>query len=345
MSEHPLVSALVQAWPPDRWREVSVLVAVSGGPDSVALLTAAAHLAKQIPGPGRLIAAHYNHRLRPTAQRDEDFVRQLCRQLAIPLEVGTAEAGASPAEEATRSARYAFLQSTAERLGARYVALGHTADDQAETVLHRILRGTGLKGLSGMPRARSLGEAASLIRPLLACRRADVLAYLASLQQDYCHDETNDALHYTRNRIRGELLPLLEAHYNPEVRTALLRLAELAGEASEVIDVLAADLLTRHVPRSPAATGTRPAQVTIACDGLERAPMHVVCEMFVLLWTQLGWPQQGMNRAHWQQLAAAAQALFTPQSPPAGQRFHLPGAIEALRQGDQLTLLRASPAP
>jgi tRNA(Ile)-lysidine synthase len=118
-------------------------------------------------------------------------------------------------EAAARAARYEFLQATAERLGARYVATAHTADDQAETVLHHIVRGTGLAGLAGMSRARSLGAAATLIRPLLSFRRRDVIEYLGALGQSYCEDTTNRDPAFTRSRIRHELLPLLASGLQP----------------------------------------------------------------------------------------------------------------------------------
>ncbi len=338
MPAHPLLSALDAAWPAERWRQVSVLVAISGGPDSVALLRAIVERAAAVPGPGRIIAAHYNHRLRPTAERDEHFVIELCRQLNVPLETQTAVAAGSAAEDAARSARYAFLQDTSERLGARYVALGHTADDQAETILHRILRGTGLHGLAGMPVARSLGPAATVIRPLLGCRRGQVLDYLSSLGQDYCSDETNEALHYTRNRIRHHLLPELETHFNPEVRLALLRLGDLAGEAATFIENEAAELLAQAL--RPGEALTQPADsAVIDCLPLEVVSPFLVCEMFVLLWKARGWPQQGMHRVHWQQLAAAAQGPLGGDGGTAA-RFHLPGSIDVQRHGARLTLSR-----
>ena len=169
---HPLETRLAEAWPPEDWQDVTVLVAVSGGADSVALLRAI--VALKTAGEGRLVAAHLNHQLRPAeAEADQALVVELCRRLGVACEVGRVRLdlagpeGRDGLEAAARRARYQFLEATAARLGARFVVTAHTADDQAETILHRILRGTGIGGLSGMARARPLGPA-TLIRPLLA---------------------------------------------------------------------------------------------------------------------------------------------------------------------------------
>ena len=194
-----------EAWPPSQWANVTVVVAVSGGCDSVALLRAMAAL--KAGGEGRLCAAHLNHQLRPDAETDERFVVELCGRLGVPCEVGRMDVGRLAAqageglEAAARKARYRFLKQTAGRLGARFVATAHTADDQAETILHRIVRGTGIRGLAGMARARRLGHA-TLVRPLLGVRRAELQAYLDAIGQPCRHDPSNLDPRFTRNRIR-----------------------------------------------------------------------------------------------------------------------------------------------
>ena len=154
--------------------------------------------------------------------RIEQFVVELCRRLSVTCEVGrvavdrlAAESG-DGIEAAARTARYHFLEQTAGRLGARFVATAHTADDQAETILHRIIRGTGIRGLSGMARARPLGHA-TLIRPLLGVRRAELQTYLDALGQPYRHDQSNADLRFTRNRIRHQTMPQLREQYNAGV--------------------------------------------------------------------------------------------------------------------------------
>src|SRR5207244_6544441 len=125
---------------------------------------------------------------------------------------------------------YDWLTVVAQETGAAWIATGHTADDQAETVLHHILRGTGLSGLRGIALRRPLTHGTDLIRPLLRVTRAQVLDYLSAEGQPYCEDQSNSDLDYTRNRLRHELLPHLAEHYNSAVRSVLARLAEQAEE-------------------------------------------------------------------------------------------------------------------
>jgi len=159
----------------------------------------------------RLAAAHFNHRLRPTADRDEDFVRGWCLERHIPLETGSGdvrafsrEAGTS-LEDAARQLRYRFLEEAADKLGAAYIATAHHREDNAETVLLHLLRGTGLRGLGGIPPIRG-----RVIRPLLEAGRAEINAYAREHGVPYMEDETNADPAYTRNRLRLEVLPLLE---------------------------------------------------------------------------------------------------------------------------------------
>ncbi len=230
---HDFESHFAESWPPEDWCEITVLVAISGGADSVALLRAMLRL--KTNGAGRICAAHFNHRLRSAADEDELFVRGLCAHWKIPCEIGRAEAtqiASAPGEgieEAARRLRYDFLEAAAGNLGARHVVTAHTADDQAETILQRILRGTGLSGLSGIARTRTLGHAA-LMRPLLGFRRAEIERYLADLRQPFRRDDSNSDRRFTRNRIRRELLPLLIREYNAQAVEAILRLG--AGRRS-----------------------------------------------------------------------------------------------------------------
>ncbi len=161
---------LRDAWPPSDWNDVTVIAAVSGGPDSVALVRGLANLKRAGGGRGRLIVAHFDHQLRPNSESDATFVRSLAAKLELAYEQGAADVSTAARERgdgieaAARAARYGFLLETANRFGARYVATGHTADDQVESVLFNILRGTSLAGLAGIePRAAagSIGNAHS----------------------------------------------------------------------------------------------------------------------------------------------------------------------------------------
>ena len=202
-----------------------VLVAISGGPDSTALLHA---LAKLVPRLGiTLAAASIDHGLRPESAGEARQVRQRCQRMGIACEVVKVDLSKPrrphvSMQEAARDARLAALEATARRMKCTKIALGHTADDQAETVLFRILRGTGIAGLAGIPYRRGI-----FVRPLLDVRRAELLAYLGRRRIDFFSDPSNANRRYARSRIRHDVLPGL-ARENPRVVEALLSLAREA---------------------------------------------------------------------------------------------------------------------
>lgn len=213
-----------------------LIVAVSGGPDSLTLLYALHALKDQLTL--SLHGAHLDHGLRGEAsKRDSQFVAKTFSDLGIESTVESADvsgyrtANRLSVEEAAREVRYSFLARVARQQGAFAVALGHTSDDQAESVLMHLLRGTGLTGLQGMQTVsrRAAGDdQVALVRPLLGVSREETEAYCAAMDLEPRRDETNDIPDMTRNRVRAELLPLLES-YNPKVRQALVRLARNAS--------------------------------------------------------------------------------------------------------------------
>lgn len=217
----------------------TLVVAVSGGPDSLALLYSLHRL--KPPLRPRLHVAHLNHNFRgDEADEDARFVSAVARELGLPATVEKQdpvqyqrERGISSFEQAAREIRYEFLSKVAEDVGAPVVALGHTADDQAETVMLHVLRGSGLHGLTGMaefspwPWPRS-GNPLQLFRPLLGVTKVDTVAYCRELNRDFREDSGNYLPEFTRNRVRQHLLPLLASEYNPQVRESLLRLARTA---------------------------------------------------------------------------------------------------------------------
>jgi tRNA(Ile)-lysidine synthase len=318
-------------WPPAIWQDVPVVVAVSGGADSVALLRILAAL--RAPG-ARLWVAHFNHALRgAAADADEQFVCELSTRLGLGFRAGRAAAGQLAAkdglEAAARNARYEFLTATAEELGARYLATGHTADDQAETILYRALRGTGPAGLAGMPRVRLLSGAVSLVRPLLAVRRSELREHLQAGGQSWHEDATNSQTDATRNWIRHELLPAVEERVNPAVVEALVRLGNLTGELQSLVAAGATELV-EHAMRHSAG------RLECHCDRLMGRPRYLVREALKLAWRDEGWPEQAMGFAEWEALAELAQA--DARSGTSERDF--PGGIRARRDGQQL-LLRA----
>jgi tRNA(Ile)-lysidine synthase len=214
------------------WRDgAPVVAAVSGGADSVALLHVLLALERQ--GGCRLAAvAHLNHHVRATeCDRDEAFVRALAARLGVPLDVGAVDVPSLGAargwsiEVAGRHARHAFLEEVRRQRGAEVVAAAHTADDQAETVLLRLVRGAGPAGLRGMLPRRGL-----VVRPLLNERRATLRRWLGRLGETWQEDSTNADLRNPRNRVRHALLPLLAQQYAPAIVEVLGRTADIARE-------------------------------------------------------------------------------------------------------------------
>jgi tRNA(Ile)-lysidine synthase len=326
MTLHGVETKLATAWPPQAWQDITVLVAVSGGADSVALLRALAAL--KTAGEGRLVVAHANHQLRgDESDADAAFVAGLSQSLGLDCTVGRIEVERA-SEAGARRARYAFLQQTAARLGARYVVTAHTADDQAETILHRILRGTGIRGLAGMSRARPLGPV-TLLRPLLGIRRTELAAYLVERGQAFRHDATNLETRFTRNRIRRELLPQLAQNYNAGIVDALLRLGTLAAESQSVVDALADALIDRAVHCSGQEA------CRIDRDGLAGQPRHVVRELLAALWRRQGWPMQAMGFEQWELLAD----MLLATGPERIKRV-FPGNVAAETIGGQMSLRR-----
>ena len=208
-----------------------VLVALSGGPDSVALV----HLLLELQAEGELTVAglaHFNHRLRGAdADDDERFCREMAATLGLPIDVGSADVRAAAAstgrsiEDVARELRYQFLEEAAVRLAADAVAAGHSLDDQAETFLLRLLRGAGPRGLSGI-----LPRAGRVIRPLIDIPRAELRQYAADRSLAWRDDASNADLAIPRNRVRHELIPYLEREFSPGISRVLAREAAIARD-------------------------------------------------------------------------------------------------------------------
>lgn len=207
-----------------------VAAAVSGGADSVALALWLHAYAPRVTLAGLI---HVNHHLRGAdSDRDEAFCRRLAGRLGVPIEVVHApieDAGTRSPEAAARAARYRAFAKAATRLDASRVATAHTADDQAETVLLRLLRGTTSRGLAGIRAVRGL-----YVRPFLSCRRADLRAWLSTAGETWCEDATNANRAIARNRVRHDLLPVIE-HIAPGAVPALARAAALAEDDEDVL--------------------------------------------------------------------------------------------------------------
>lgn len=230
-------------------RRDGILAAVSGGSDSTALLVLLAECRKTVPF--RLAACTVDHGLRSGVEREIALVQRLTERLDIPLAVAKI-----PKTEATvalrkgslqawaRDRRYALLQDAAKDMNARLIATGHTRDDQAETVLLRLLRGTGVDGLRGIPKLRSLDDGVRLLRPLLDFGREELRRALRDSDIPFADDPSNDNPHFLRVRVRNELLPLMN-EMSPGVSA---RLAALSGDAASLVSFLEKDATVSTPP-------------------------------------------------------------------------------------------------
>jgi tRNA(Ile)-lysidine synthase len=286
------------------------IIAVSGGADSVALWRAVLDVRAADGAP--LVLAHVNHQLRgDESEADEVFVHRLHAQsvdsgvagllLRVQRLDTRALAMGENLESAARHLRYDWLTTLARETGATWVAIGHTADDQAETVLHRLLRGTGLRGLAGIPARRELAPGVTVLRPFLHVYRADVLAYLHSLGQEFCQDSSNVDRQFMRNRLRHELLPLLAKQFNPAIVDVLGRLGEQAAEAQQLIEEQAQRLLSEA--ELPRAGGV----VILDARRLAEAPALLLREVLRLVWRREGWPLRDIGFDAWERAAAVVR--------------------------------------
>lgn len=225
-----------------------VLAAVSGGADSVCLLFVLKALEDSLGI--RVATFHLNHGLRgEEADHDEAYVRKLCERLQIPLKVvredvaGYAKERGISEEEAGRILRYKWLEKTAEEFDCRRIATAHHKDDQTETVLMNLLRGSGLRGLGGIRPVREFSGERTLIRPLLCMNRQEIEAYLLEERESWCEDSTNRELIYARNKVRNVLIPWLRENVNDRAEEHILKTAAFASQADEYFSLQAEKLL------------------------------------------------------------------------------------------------------
>jgi tRNA(Ile)-lysidine synthase len=301
-----------------------LLVAVSGGADSVALLRALVSLSKRYQL--ELEVAHVNHRWRGAdSDADERFVIELGERWGLPVHVRCAEAplpAKNCSEEAARTLRYAFLEQVANDRSISTILTGHQQQDLVETVLFQLLRGSGLRGLAGMRSERTLSSGTRLIRPLLAVTREAIEAYLSGLAQSYRTDVTNLDPKFARGRLRTRILPECEA-LNPRVHEAIARLAEQAAEWRDEVEAGATALLARSL--LPTADDTLRLDRAVLCTATEGARR----ELFRALWRSQGWSEQAMSAEHWQRLSELAEAEGA---------LSLPGNLHARSHAQWLTI-------
>lgn len=307
-------------------RGQTVVTAVSGGRDSVALLHALARLAEQPNRAYRVLVAHLDHGLRAESVDEADFVRALAEELRLPFHgervdvSGMATALGEGTEHAAREARYEFLARTARAQGAGAVALAHHADDNVETILFRALRGTGLRGLAGMPAHRPIDGArpvVRLVRPMLSLPRTTVEGYCRRRSLRWRDDPSNEQSVYRRNFLRNELLPTIRAELNPKVDEALLRLAEFAGRADDLVRTQAERLLRRATVKHGSGGRVLSPGKLLAADAILRTTA------IRLALEHLGVPQRDLSA---ERIADIEQLLSAD-----GGAVNLPGGFVARR--------------
>lgn len=311
----------------------AVLVAVSAGSDSMALL----HLLHAIDLRLQLTVAYIDHGLRPTESPEEArLIAKYCTALGIPfvttaVDVPTLQAqeNRSP-EEAARLLRYQALEDLRIRHQASFIALGHTADDQVEEFFLRLLRGSGRKGFCGMAPRRG-----SLIRPLLEERKSTLLAYLKGNRLNWCLDSSNQQRVYLRNRVRLDLLPLLEADYSPGIRATVLRAMAIFGEEEQLLENLTDDAWKACLIENKRGDASPPRLVLDinACRRQHAALLRRILEKcFWMLGVQPSFSQ----------IAMIIDFLDHGQN---GGILHLDGGLRAMRRGRELHFSLAKMPP
>ncbi len=336
-------------------RGAAVVVGVSGGADSVALLDVLRRLAREPARAYRLTAAHLHHGLRAEAGADAAFVADLAGSWDIPCIVtrrdvpGEARAAGVSFEQAARAARYDFLQQAAAEVGAAFVAVAHHADDNAETILHRILRGTHLRGLRGIPATRPLVQGAAgrspqpssplLIRPFLDRTREEIESYCRAAGLSWRTDATNLDTAYRRNFLRHELLPLLRSRLNPRVDEALLRLASAAEQADDYLAAVARAALAESA--ALAANGRDAPGASIDAARLAREHPLIQSVALRLLLEGLGAPLRDVGADLIESLRDMLTDSLAASAEPGETRpsaLSLPGGWTARREAGRLRL-------
>jgi tRNA(Ile)-lysidine synthase len=316
-----------------------VAVACSGGADSVALLRVLANLREHL---GVVLSvAHFHHQIRgPEADADERFVEELTASLKLELHCGSGNVPAHAAAEkisletAARDLRHQWFAGLIRQGKADKIATAHTLDDQAETVLMRILRGTGARGLAGIAPAQ---KAKHLVRPLLTTSRTEIEAYLKALGQPWLQDASNLDIRHTRNRVRHMLLPLLEQDFNPAIRQTLADLAELAQAEDEYWNTELSSLLPRLVHEGKPSRSGRSSSgesrnaVGLDLSALQRLPLALRRQAIHETAKRLS---VSLEFKHIQRLTTLAE------HEKSGKKVALPGGLVANRTARELQFSR-----
>ncbi len=306
-----------------------VLVCVSGGPDSIALLHLMVDLRKHYDI--ELAVAHLDHMLRGRqSAADANFVKRITAKLGIPFVIekkNVKKIANSPKmsiEERAREARYNFYQRAAKKTGANKIATGHNMDDQAETILMRFVKGSGSRGLSGIPYKRQLGHT-QVIRPLLDVKRADIEEYLKKHRLPSRVDASNFKTFYLRNKIRHILMPFLEKEFNPKIKENLKSIAKNLSNESDYLGTVARRLY-KHL-----TSGTK-ARIEISLRDLLR--QHIALQPLIVreIICSLKGDLKRITYRHWQEI----ESILTYKDK---WSIDLPGKIKVNKKGGRLIFM------
>lgn len=326
-----------KAWPVSTWGKDRIVVGVSGGADSVLLMHS---LTKIATDKGNVQVVHCNHCQRgEESDADEAFVHQQADRLGVQyrsFRLSDLESQ-KRSEEALRKARHRYLTLAAEEFRASWIALAHHLDDQVETFLHRLLRGTGLRGLGGIPFIRPVfpdhcSSPIQIVRPFLAIPKEEILSILNKHGIPYRTDSSNIDCRYARNRLRRELIPLLDSIAGEGWR---LRVAETMEQCREQVQEREEAVRTKLVCDLK-NNGSRN-EVSSSLEELLVFPWSCQREYFVMLFTAKGWPLRELGAAHWRRIRSLLDSASECNHP---KRIQLPGGIRIAIRKRQLSLWR-----
>lgn len=311
----------------------SVLLAVSGGPDSVFMMYAFARLARKLKLK-KVAVCNLDHCLRgEESEEDSEFVRLEAGRLGMEcyckkVDIASVKDRKMSTEEAAREVRYRFFAEAAAKSGANILATGHTIDDQAETVLMRLIKGSSLKGLVGIAPVRALGEGLKVVRPLFELEKPDILCWLDSSGIRYRIDSSNLEDMYFRNVVRREIIPYLEKH-NPRLKRALVSLAEHLREDFEFIK----EEKSRVAGKITSGAGTQ-----VCLKDIVVQPAAIRKEIMRDCLESAGGEVKKLNFRHWKEVDALLRSKVK------GRSVDLPGAIRVTRTQDRIIFKKSDVA-
>ena len=304
-----------------------VVAALSGGPDSTALLVAFVQIAKQLDF--NIIVAHYNHGLRgASSDEDEKYSQELAKKMGLIFVSGKMDQklrhkGESP-EAFYRQQRYQFLNKVAEDYNAHKIAFGHNIQDQAETVLLNLLRGSGLEGLKGILPMRE----GKFIRPLIEVSRSEIIAFLSAAGISYCQDSSNESRIYLRNKIRSGLIPYLKEKFNPRIEENLAQMAEILRQDDDYIQNSVKEAMKSSYIQNQSN------RISVNIEYVNRLAPAIRSRLFKEILESLSPEKNGFSFCNIKALERLAQITES------GKRISLPLGIEVKREYDNLILKR-----